>query len=529
MSSYDETRAAEQLETVPIIGLREQRSTAPYLTVQAAVSCVNVHHTLPERKFRIQPFRCLIPAWAHLVLLILPAIAASADVLPSPAATDSSPSEPVASDVSECPILNSTLPYPPDPTTSSDSTVETKGQEADETAIDPISYPTFVLPFPEGLQSNSELADDPILMLAIFVCLPSVLLLLFDLRRDRRKVRALLSEMVAKLDSVATNFPDPTAREAFFPLPNEADPVVPPVLLSNDLIDALFDKFSNFERERPGCENICTLLANVEGEGESRKLILTGFIDEGPHADLSSAHARPDRVYQQVVLEHYQLVHRKTGPIGWSHRHPGEYDRCSEGDRETDLAWVRESNTKELVVAIATKWEGGQFGRVGDHELARGEFKLSFFYMSEATGDEYFPFRPRISPVPYILLHPYFLEMAADDPITVRMEFSPLSSLREFGVAANTLDLEECESPCLVLTHRVFGYSIIAAYLGPDVASRRVFVTEHDQIVEIFAEGADPLPKLIYEFERNYIRSDERSMSPRAIHGRSIRADMSWA
>lgn len=356
----------------------------------------------------------------------------------------------------------------------------------------------------------------------------ALVLLTLMLRQESRRSRSVLESIHALLSSgrdrtqsqfTRGTLPDPrpsapkqstatrnTKKSGSITELRSSQPCVPMAEISEGVIGRLFNKFHSFENIRPGCETTCSLGGQVEGKGPGRKIVIRTCIDEGPEAELSPGHATPDRNYQQTVLELYQLLAPRIGPMGVAHRHPGRMDRCSEGDRATDVPLVRSSATREMIFCIATYWKNGIFGSVASHEITRGEFKLSFYYLSEATGDQYLPARIETSPMPSIQLPPPILQMAEANPVRTRREFSSLGGLREYVPRFTTLELGGVQSACLTLEHKVFQYTVSSCYPESNPFDRRVIVSAGEEVVELASESETPLAELLFEFEQDYIR-----------------------
>ena len=262
-------------------------------------------------------------------------------------------------------------------------------------------------------------------------------------------------------------------------------PRLPRIRFPESILEELARATEAFCRIHPLSEIIYTLVGKYMTQGSKPEIQVSGFLGPGPNAELTPFTAAYDRPHQQALLAILRIIDRDVCYVGLAHLHPGRLDRCSSIDYKADRQRVGEARDEGLVFVILNRHGTERGNALREHAVARDGFKFSFYHMSRSTGLEYVPFRPDLNTGVLHSVPPLLRELAAAAPLETRMEFSCVSSLYEYTAVLVQITLPEgTTAPCVVLTHRLYGYAVMVAYPYPSLSARRVFVDLKTEMVE---------------------------------------------
>ncbi len=245
---------------------------------------------------------------------------------------------------------------------------------------------------------------------------------------------------------------------------------IPRVQVLSGAVSCLVEGINRSRRQHGDVETGYALIGKIIGSGTSRIIRVTGLIDEGPGAARSAGHHKADREYQQRELEILQIVDAGVMYIGDAHLHPGTMTTCSSGDYRTDRGNVRESQTKEMVFAIATVASAG-WGYGSSDGVQLGGLRLDFYYLGKSSNYQYCRVNPEIVEGPPIQAPDSLRRFAGADRTRARIDFDNLSRLAAYTMSISEIDSDRQSRPCIQMHHKTLGFKTIIAF-GPDPGAR---------------------------------------------------------
>lgn len=325
-------------------------------------------------------------------------------------------------------------------------------------------------------------ASDGMVMMAVFLVVGMVFFLTISYHRVLEAYATLqgrfdMLQMLAMQQQERLNLP-----AMFNSNGARAESAPPQVLISRDVLNGLAAGINRDRRITPNVEHGFALVGRIDGDGEARRIVVTGMIDAGPNARKYHSEIKFDRDYQQRELETLQLFDPRASHIGDAHLHPGSFDQCSGGDLRTDRANVMASNTKEMVFGIATVMREHSRPQIDPNSFYVDGLKIDFFYLGSASRFRYVKVKPREIDEPALALPPVLVELIARNPERARFDWPSLCSLSQFKVRLTAVDDPSGSYPCVELTHRRDGWIAMIVLGESNDAPPHVYIDHAGQL-----------------------------------------------
>jgi len=259
---------------------------------------------------------------------------------------------------------------------------------------------------------------------------------------------------------------------------------IPRVQFLSGVIERLAAGINLSRRRRGEVETGYALVGKIVGDGSSRIIVVNGLINEGPGATRTCGHIKFDRPYQQDELCLLQLADPDLEHMGDAHLHPGNMDRCSGGDYQTDTRNVRASHSQEMVFVIATR--ASAYGSSqSDESLCHAGLKLDFFYLGKASGYEYRHFRPQVVQGEPIAVSEELRRFADADPVRARLDFDNLRRLMDYRMKIGELPGDGGRGrPCVEMTHKTLRFRTLIAFSADPRQRPEVLVDDGTQLMQ---------------------------------------------
>jgi hypothetical protein len=189
----------------------------------------------------------------------------------------------------------------------------------------------------------------------------------------------------------------PLGREGEVQAADNGTANTPRVVVAESFFPALHHYLTRFAKAHGnGVETGGMLVGEYGAKHRPPVFKIHRLIEAGPGAECSPDSVLFDHEYQAAILQRIQTQQPHLGNMGCIHLHPGQMDQCSTGDRQADVAAVKESDTKALVFGIMTL----NNSRPDRLSIRHRNLKIDFFLLGEQTGFEYVHVRPQVVPMP---------------------------------------------------------------------------------------------------------------------------------
>ncbi len=250
----------------------------------------------------------------------------------------------------------------------------------------------------------------------------------------------------------------------------------PQVRIYKSLVEQLAAGINDSRRAYGDVETGYALVGKITGEGPSRIITICGLIEAGTKARRLSAQVTFDREFQQQELRLLQMVDAEVMHIGDLHLHPGRFDRCSNGDYQTDVANVRASRSQEMVFGIVTAgWP--RRDKRSDSSIWLAGLKFDFFYLGKVSGYQYARVVPESIDGRLLAVPAALRRFAKAFPERAVLDFDNLRRLRNYRMTVSVLPTTHgVESPCIEMTHKTRNYRTLILFSDASSQSPEVLV-----------------------------------------------------
>ena len=135
--------------------------------------------------------------------------------------------------------------------------------------------------------------------------------------------------------------------------PRNEWPPLSRIVLTQGVVDSLFEQFDEHRKTERGNEEIGWLLLGHRRQGEDF-VTIQATLPAGTNRDAGVAHVQFSSTAQAVAARFLRASDPELIPLGVAHTHPGSLTRPSSGDYKGDREWIQQLRGRAGVFAIGT-------------------------------------------------------------------------------------------------------------------------------------------------------------------------------